>query len=180
MVVFLQKLSDTVKLRDGSVSSQLAEVDVGGRVSTNLFATPDSGTTIVQVKCDAAGNISTTNNLVVTSIVSAFNQGYTIAATTTDTVTMLTVPAGKSYVITDYGVTSVDYAGVSMTLVQDTGGGDTDVLRDQQTGTEFMARRSFTEGLVFTAGTVIKLKVTNTQVSISEFDFYMAGREVDV
>ncbi len=180
MVVYLQKLSDTVKLRDGVTASNLAEVDSGGRVSTNLWATPDGGTTIVRVKCDSEGNISTTNNLVVTSIVSAFNQGYTIAASTTDTVTMLTVPADKNYIITDYGVTSINYAGVEMTLVQDTGGGDTDVLRDKQTGTEYMARRTFTEGLVFAANTVIKIKVSNPELSISEYDFYMTGREVDI
>ena len=64
--------------------------------------------------------------------------------------------------------------------MQDTGGGDSDVLRDKQTGTEYMIQRKFTEGLVFAAGTLIRLKITNTQASVSEYDLYMVGREVDV
>ena len=179
MVVYLHKFIDTFKLRDGSTSSNLAEVDSGGRVSTNLFASPDGGTTILRVRCDTEGNLSTTGNLVITGAVSNFLFDYSIAGLTTDTVTMLTVPASKFYVITDYGVTSIDYAGVEMTLVNDTGSGDTDVLRDKQTGTEYMARRTFSGGLIFTAGTVIKIKVTNTQATPSSYDFYMTGKELD-
>ena len=179
MVIYFVKPTDTVKLRDGTTASNLAEVDTGGRVSTNLYATPDSGVTILPVKCDAEGNLSTTGSLVIVGAVSNFRFAETIAASATTTFLMLTVPAGKKYIITDYGVTSIDYAGVSMTLVQDTGGGDTDVLRDKQTATEFMARRTFNGGLIFPAGSTISIKITNDLASISTFDLYMTGKEVD-
>ena len=179
MVVYLQKFSDTFKLRDGSTSSQLASVDSGGRVSSNLYATSDGGTTIVPVRCDQDGNIATTGSLIITGAVSSFLSGETIAASTTTSFTMLTVPAGKKYIITDYGVTSINYAGVAMTLVKNEGAGDVDVLRDKQTSTEYMAERTFNGGLIFSSGTIIKIKITNSQASISEYDLYMTGKEVD-
>lgn len=180
MVVYLTKPTDTIKLRDGVTAANLTSVDSSGRLSTKIFATPDGGTTITAIKCDTAGNLTTANTVVVTDIISNFLPAETILAGATDTFTMFTVPVGKKYVITDYGITSIDYAGPSLTLVQDTGGGDEDVLRDKQTATEYMIQRTFTEGLVFDAGTVIKLKITNPQGTASEYDLYMTGREVDV
>lgn len=179
MVVYLQKFTENVRLKDATVDANLAEVDVGGRISTNLYATSDGGSTIIPVKCDSEGNISTTGSLIITGAVSSFLFGETIAATTTTTFTLLTVPAGKNYIISDYGVTSINYAGVEMTLVKNEGGGDIEVLRDKQTGTEFMARRTFNGGLIFSAGTIIKIKVANPQASTSEYDLYMTGKEVD-
>lgn len=178
MVVYLTKPTDTIKLRDGTTASNLTSVDSSGRLSVKIYATPDGGTTILPVKSDVDGNISVTNTVVVTNIISNFLPAQTIPASSTTTFDLLTVPAGKRYVITDYGVTSIDYAGVGMTLVQDTGSGDEDVLRDKQTGTEYMARRTFSEGLVFEEGTVIKIKVSNPQLTTSEYDLYMSGREV--
>jgi hypothetical protein len=180
VVVYLTKPTDTIKLRDGVNASNLTSVDSSGRLSTKIFATPDGGTTNTPVACDVNGNILTANTVVVTDILSNFLPAETIPAGNTSTFTMFTVPVGKKYVITDYGVTSIDYAGVAMTLVQDTGSGDEDVLRDKQTATEYMIQRKFTEGLVFSAGTVIKLKITNPQGTASEYDLYMTGREVDV
>ena len=169
-----------VELKDADTDDR-AHVDTGGRVFTKLFASPDGGTTIIPVKCDAQGRIGTISAVLALNPVSIFFYDQTIGTGLYSDFTIGAVGAGKKWIMTDWGVTSADYAGPTASIFKTNGGIDTFLLREKVTATDFQIRRSWTNGAIFDEGDTIKIRVYNdSAVNPAHYDVYMLGYEAIV
>ena len=146
---------------------------------THVFGYP--GATILPVKCDNTGRIAAISAVLALNPVSVFYYDQIIAAGTYADYTIGTVGTGRKWIMTDWGVTSIDYAGPTATIFKTVGGSNVFLMREKVTATEFQVRRSWTNGAIFEEGAEIKIRVFNDSVvNPAHFDVYMLGYEAEV
>jgi len=144
--------------------------------ASQLYGTPDSGSTWLPVKSDSDGRIALISSLEVANAVSVFFPRQTLGSAETGSWEFGSPPAGKNWLIRDIGIVSESYADVEAYI--QIGGVDFHLLKT--TATDYEAIRNFNGGLIVPAGSVISLKTTNPLSGVASYWPYLTGDEVEI
>lgn len=141
---------------------------------SNIYASPDSGSTFLPVKSDSEGRIALISSLEVANAVSVFLPNQSLGSAETGSFSFGSPDIGSNWVIRDIGLVSETYADVEVKI--NVGGSFLHMIKT--TATQYEAIRNFNGGLIVNGGSIIDLEVTNPLGVTASYHPYLTGDEV--